>query len=154
MHPNAQTQLPAQRELAATLRPHFDRPVVIAVVAVRVMEVAVDEIVEVVAVRDGRVAAVRAVDVLGVVAAAAMIGRAGVGILRRHGNRVLLDPAPFLMMQMAVVQEIDMPLVLDRRVPATGAMLMRMPFVSLGGRHFRISSAGRATGRKRAHTER
>ena len=71
---------------------------VVAVVAVRVMEVPVDQIVGMIAMRDGRMSAVRAMHVLRVVTAALMIRRTRVRILGRHGNHMLLDLTAFLMM--------------------------------------------------------
>jgi hypothetical protein len=56
--------------------------VVVAVVAVGVMQVAIDQIVDVVAVRNRLMAAARAVHVAGLVTGAAMVGRAAVGIAR------------------------------------------------------------------------
>jgi hypothetical protein len=55
--------------------------VVVAVVAVRVMQVAADVIVHVVAVGHRLVAAAGAVDVARLMAAATMVGRAHVGVL-------------------------------------------------------------------------
>lgn len=61
---------------------HFERAVIIAVVAVRMMQVAVDEIVDVVAVRHRLVAASRSMDVIFIVAAAIVAGRAAHWVCR------------------------------------------------------------------------
>jgi hypothetical protein len=53
---------------------------IIAMVAVRMMQVTVDEIVNVVPVRDGLVAAPRPMDMGGIVAATAMLRRARVRV--------------------------------------------------------------------------
>ena len=53
---------------------------VIAMVAVRVVKVAIDQIVRVIAMRNRLVAAARAMHVLGIVSRAAMVRRAPVGI--------------------------------------------------------------------------
>jgi len=56
----------------------FHRAVMVAMAVVRVVQVAVDDVVHMVAVRDGRVPAVRAVDVSGVVRGAGVaVGAVG-----------------------------------------------------------------------------
>ncbi len=55
-------------------------PVVVAVIAVRVVQVAIDEIVDVIAVRHGFVSAARAMDVVGSMTGAAVVRRAPVGV--------------------------------------------------------------------------
>ncbi|WP_333835183.1 hypothetical protein, partial [Rubrimonas sp.] len=74
---------------------------VVAVVAVRVMQMAIDEIAGVIAMRDGRVAAVWPVHVVGRVAATGVGGRAGVGVRRADGDRVLVDMVAMGVMQVA-----------------------------------------------------
>lgn len=59
---------------------------VVAMVAVRVVQVAVDQVVDVVTVRDGFVAATGAMDVAGLVAAAFVLGRAAPGRLPACGR--------------------------------------------------------------------
>ncbi len=94
--------------------------VIVAVVAVRMMQVAVHEVIDMVAVRDRLVAAAGAVDVRGVVAGA----RRGVavGILRTDLDDVLIDVPVVRMMQMPVVQVINVPVVLHRGVAAASAV--------------------------------
>jgi hypothetical protein len=102
-----------------------ERAVVVAVVAVRVVQVAVDEVVDVVAVGDRFVAAAGAVHVAGLVAAAAR--GAGVqpsGFLVGVTSRlVLVDVVTVRVMQVAVVQVVDVVAVPDRGVAAVGAVL-------------------------------
>src|SRR5689334_23274742 len=97
---------------------------VVAVVAVRMVQVALDEVIHMIAMRNRFVAAAGAVDVaLGV--AAAGVGRgAGSGILATDVDLVLLDLAARGMVQVAVVQVIDVPIVLDCGVATAGAMSM------------------------------
>lgn len=92
----------------------------VAVVAVRVVQLAVDEVVDVVAVRDRVVAAAGAVDVVGGMS----VGRLGVlrGVGRVDGDRVLVDVVLMRMMQMTVVNVVDVALVADGRVPAARAV--------------------------------
>jgi hypothetical protein len=121
---------------------------IVAMVAMGMMQVPVDQIVDVVTMRDGRMPAVGAMHVLRVVAAAFMVGRTGVRILGRNGNHVLIHMATLLVMKMPIVQEIDVTLMLDRGVPAADAVLMGVTFVSLGSRHVNSpASEGRLIGK-------
>ena len=85
----------------------FYRAVVVAVVAVGVMEVAVDQVVDVIAVGDGGVAAVGAMLVAFFVAFAGVFGGAVGGVGFVDGEGMLLDPILFDVVQVAVVQVID-----------------------------------------------
>jgi hypothetical protein len=110
-----------------------DRAVVVAVVAVGVVEVARDEIVGVIAVRDRLVPAIRAVVVLHRMPVVEPRG-ALIGVLRRHRDGVVLDLSTFLVLQMAVIEVVDVARVADRGVAARGAMdVLRV------GRHRRLS---------------
>jgi hypothetical protein len=96
--------------------------VVVAVIAVRMVQVAVDEIVDVIAMRHRFMAAPRSVNVTRVVAAAAR--RALVRIFRADFELVLVYVIAVRMMQMTVMQIINVIAVLDRGVSAVRAMLM------------------------------
>jgi hypothetical protein len=136
--------IPAKKESDALLR-RRQRAVVVAVVAVRVVEVAVDEIVDMVAMRDAFVAAAGPVLVAGIVARAFVAGRAGGGIGLGDVNAVLVDMVAVRMMQMAVVQIVDVVAVLHSRVAAVRPVLMGMAGV-LGlvaiGHHCLLDCAG------------
>ena len=83
-----------------------------------------DEVVDVVAMGHGFVSAVGAVDVAIVMAAAAMRG-AGIGVGVGDGDGVLFDGAVFtLMVKVAVVQVVDVAVVLDGGVAAAFAVLV------------------------------
>jgi hypothetical protein len=98
---------------------------VVAMVAMGVMQVAIDQIVHVIGVRDRRMSAIWAVDMPGGVACAGMLGGATRRIRRANRQHVLDDASAGLrMVQMAVVKVIDMPIVLDGRMPAIRAVLM------------------------------
>ena len=125
---------------------HLDRAVVVAVVAVRVVQVAIDEVIDVVAVRDRGVAAIRPVDVPSFVACAGVARGAVGGVSGGHREGVFLDGAVFLVVHVPVVQVIDVPLVDDADVPAGRAVFVRVVFVSL--RHVR------ATGNNETHPSR
>jgi hypothetical protein len=86
--------------------------------------VAVDEIVDVVPVRHRFVTAPRSVDVVRLVAAAVVARRTLVRIFRTDFKRMLVYVIAVRMMQMAVVQIIDVTVVLDCGMPTVRAMLM------------------------------
>jgi len=79
------------------------RPVVVAVAFARMMQMAGNEIILVVAVRDGFVAAARTMLVAFVVAAAVVLRRASGGIGATDLQLVFLDAGRGRMMQVAVV---------------------------------------------------
>jgi hypothetical protein len=109
----------------------LDRPVVVAVIAVGVVEAAVDEVVDVVAVGHGLVPAPGAVDVLGVVDGgdARLDGVAPGGVARADGQDVLVDLAVGDVVEVPVVEVIDVAVVLDGGVPAAGAVLVGVVLV-------------------------
>jgi hypothetical protein len=88
------------------------------------VQMAVDQVVDMIPVRNRLVSAVRPVHVFGFVAAALMRRRTVIGVGRSHRNGMLVDVVTVRMMEMTVVQVIDVTIVLDRGVPAAGAMLM------------------------------
>ncbi len=106
---------------------------VIAVIAVGVVEMAVDEVADVVAVGDGLVAAVRAMGVVRVVALAVVIGGAVIGVFVGDLQAVLVVVAFVGMVEVAVVKVIDVAVVLDGRVTAVGAVLMIVILVFVAG---------------------
>jgi hypothetical protein len=122
----SQSVLPTeQRAKLASGRSHDPhRAVVVAVVAVRMVQVTADQIVHVVTMGHRLVSAPGPVDVIGRVGVAAMLGRADRRIGAIDVKRVLLDLAPSGVVQMTVVQVIDMALMFDGFVTAIGAMLM------------------------------
>jgi hypothetical protein len=96
--------------------------VVVTVIAVRMVQVAVDEIVDVIPMRHRFMAAPRSVNVARLVAAAAR--RALVRIFGAHFEPVLVYMIAVRMMQMPVMQIINMIVVLDGSMSAVRAMLM------------------------------
>jgi hypothetical protein len=96
--------------------------VVVAVIAVRMVQVAVDEIVDVMPMRHRFMAAPGSVNVARLVAAAAR--RALVRILGAHFELVLVYVIGVRMMQMTIMQIINVTVVLDRSMPTVRAMLM------------------------------
>ncbi|HUA38815.1 MAG TPA: hypothetical protein VMA35_10530 [Candidatus Sulfopaludibacter sp.] len=110
---------------------HLKRPVIIAMSVVRVMQSAVNQIINVIAVRNGCVAAVGTMNVLLVVAF--RTERAFVGIHGADGDGVFVHMVAVRMMQMAIVKIIHVPIVHDGDVSAIFAMDMRMIGVRFAG---------------------
>ena len=95
---------------------------IVAVAPVRVVQVAADQIVGVVAMRDAGVTAARAVHMGPFVRPARVRGRARRGVGPGHLDHVLVDVIVVKVVEMAIVQVIDVSLVTDRRVPAPRAV--------------------------------
>ena len=109
---------------------------VVAVRAVRMVEMAVHQIVDMVAMGHRLMAAARSVPVLTVMAAAIMIGRAPFGVAPADIDRVFVDMPLMGMMEVSVVQVVDMIAMLDGDMPAIRPVGMRMvlmdPMVVVG----------------------
>ena len=99
---------------------------VIAVIAVRVMQVAVNQVVDVISVGNGLVATIDAVLVVGIVSIAIVTIGAVRGVRGAYLNPVLVDMAVMRRMQVSIVQEVDVIVVLDCGVATIFAMLVRM----------------------------
>jgi hypothetical protein len=97
---------------------------VVAVVAVRMVQVAVDEIIDVIPMRHGFVTARRAMDVARLMTATVVTRCTLVGVFRSDCERMLVYMVAVHMMQMTVVQIVDVIVVLDCRVPTVRAVLM------------------------------
>lgn len=98
----------------------------VAVLAVRMMQVVAHQVVDVVAVRHRLMAATIAMRVLGLMALAVVLGRAVVGVRGVHRDDVLVDVVAVGMVEVSLVQVIDVVAVLDGRVAAAGPMLVRV----------------------------
>jgi hypothetical protein len=98
--------------------------VIVAVVTVRVVQVAADEVVDVVTVRHGLVSAFGSVRVLVVVVGAVVVGGAISGVAVADRDCVALDGAAVVIVKLAVVQIVDVVLVAYGRVTAVGAVLV------------------------------
>lgn len=99
---------------------------IIAMVAMRMMQMPVHQIVDMVAVRYGLMPTPRSMHMPGLVSGAAMIRRAAIGILRRHFDRVLVDMVAVRMVQVPVVQKVHVVAMADGRMPTAGPVLVRM----------------------------
>lgn len=105
-------------------------------VAVRVMKAPIHQIVDMVAVRHGLVAAVRSVTVCSIVTGGVVLGIAAIRIHVIHRDLVLICPTAFAVFKVAMVEIIDMAFVLDGEVAAVRAVHMRL----VGGWHCHILS--------------
>ena len=97
---------------------------VVAVVAVRVVQVAITEVVSVVAMRYGFVSAAGAVYMSRFVAVAVMIWGADVRVGGADGDAVFIDVVAVRVVQVAVVQVINVAFVFDGGVTAIRAVLV------------------------------
>lgn len=97
--------------------------------AVRMVQMAVYQIIDVVAVGDRFMSAARPVHMVCRVGRAIMATGACSGIAIRYGKRVLVIVAFMRMMQVAVMQVVHMAVVQHRGVPATGAVDVVVLFV-------------------------
>jgi hypothetical protein len=100
--------------------------VIVAVIAVPMMQVVANAIVHVIAVRNRLVAAAGAVDVIRCVATAAVVGGAPVRVVGRHFDHVLVDVIAMRVVEVTIMQIIGVAAVAHRRVPAARTVLMGM----------------------------
>ena len=99
---------------------------VVAVVAVRVVQMTINEVVRVVAMRYGFVSAAGAVYMSRFVAVAVMIWGADVRVGGADGDAVFIDVVAVRVVQVAVVQVVNVAVVLDGGVAAARAVLVRV----------------------------
>lgn len=97
---------------------------VIAMIAVRMVQVPGNVIIDMIAVWHRFMAAARAMAMIRFVTAAAMTRGAAIGIVAGHADHMLVDMAFVRVVKMAVMQVVDVIAVAHGRVPATGPMLM------------------------------
>jgi hypothetical protein len=106
--------------------------VVVAVIAVRMVQMTVDEVIHMITVRHRLVPAIGAVNVARLVTGTLVRRRAGVWVGVRHFQNMLFDFTVFAnVMQMTVVNIVDMVAMLDTGVFAIGTMLVIMMGVQL-----------------------
>jgi hypothetical protein len=90
--------------------------------AVRVMKMVADPVIDVVAVRHRLMTAAGAMDMAGLVPAAAVVGRTPLRIFAGHRDYMLVDMIFVRMVQVAVVQIVGMAVVTNRGVTAARAV--------------------------------
>jgi hypothetical protein len=94
-------------------------------IAVRMVQPAIDQIVDMVAMRHGFMAAIRPVPVCRIMAAGAQFRIAAVRIAIVHRDDMLLDAAMLGMLEVAVIEVIDVAVMLDGEMAASGAVNVR-----------------------------
>jgi len=97
---------------------------IVAMISMGMVQVAIDQIIDMITVGYRFVAAIRTVDMGLGVPANIMVASAFIGMRGIHFNHVFFNLAAFLMHQMAVVEKIRVPMMFNWRMPAAGAVLM------------------------------
>jgi len=95
-------------------------------VAVRVVKMVGDAIVDVVIMRHRLMAAARTVHMARLMSTATMVGSAAFGVLARYLDRVFVDMIFVRMVEMTIVQIVDMAIVAHGGMSAARSMLMSM----------------------------
>jgi hypothetical protein len=98
--------------------------VIVAMIAVRMVEMPIDQVIHVIAMRHGLMSTSWTVYMARLVTAAAMIWRAMVWILCAHFDHMLIDMIVMGMMEMAVMQIVDVVAMTNGSMAAARAMLM------------------------------
>jgi hypothetical protein len=105
------------------------RTMVIAMTVMRIMQMSVDQIINMVAMRDCLMPTVRPMQMLGLMSGALVPRCAVLRIGRGYANHMFIDMAFVRMMQMPVVQIVDVAIVHDASMATLGPMRMIMVFV-------------------------
>jgi len=114
----------------SSLSDDLELSMVVAVAIVLVMQVAIDQVIDMVAVRDRRVSASRSMHVVGRVGRAGMSAGAGGWVMSRDLQDMLFDrPVEGRVMQVSIVEVVDMSIMFDCRMPAIFSVDMVMVFV-------------------------
>ncbi len=114
----------------SSLTDDLELSMVVAVAIVLVMQVAIDQVIDMVAVRDRRVSASRSMHVVGRVGRAGMSAGAGGWVMSRNLQDMLFDhPVECRVMQVSIVEVVDMSIMFDCRMPAVFSVDMVMVFV-------------------------
>lgn len=103
----------------------FQLPMIVAVIPVRMVQMPIDQVIDVIAVGNRIMTTPGAVNMIRGVGAAGMLGRTRSRVFRRHLQPVFLDAAVAAdVVQVAVVQVVDVVAVPHARVFAVGAVLV------------------------------
>jgi len=114
----------------SSLSDDLELSMVVAVAVVLVVQVAIDQVIDMVAVRDRRVSASRSMHVVGRVGRAGMSAGAGGWVMSRNLQDMLFDhPVEGRVMQVSIVEVVDMSIMFDCRMPAVFSVDMVMVFV-------------------------
>lgn len=104
---------------------NLNRAMVVAVIAMRMLEAAVDDVVDMVAMRHGFVSAAGTMHVTGL-GGTSVLGRASVGVALADLYHMLIVAVPMRVLQMAFDQVVEMTVVADCRVAAARSMMVRV----------------------------
>jgi hypothetical protein len=104
----------------------FQLAMIVAVLPVRMVQVAAHQVIDVIAVRDALMPAVRAVDVIGLMLSALVIGRAALQIRAGRSHSVLVHVVVVNVMHMTVVQIVGVAIMFYCGVSAIRSMRMGM----------------------------
>jgi len=99
-------------------------------VSMGMVQMAVHQIIGVIAVRHGLVAASRPMPVIAIVTRTAMLGRAAVRVLCAHGDHMLVDMIAVRVVQVSVVEIVDVTVMSYGRMAAPWTMLMGVILVN------------------------
>jgi hypothetical protein len=102
----------------------FQGTMIVAVVAVQMVQVPTHQIIHVVAMRRALVPAIGAMGVLAAVRFAVMLRRAVVRVRFTYRNEVFVNVIAVHMMQMAIMEIVDMPVMTDLHVAADSTVLV------------------------------
>jgi len=100
--------------------------VIVAVIAVRVMEATIDQVIKVVPMRNRLMATARAMPMRLIMSGSTMLRVTPIGIRGANFNHVFISAPLFHMLQMAMVEIINMILMLNGNVAAARTMHMRL----------------------------
>jgi hypothetical protein len=109
-----------------------DRAMVIAMAVVRIVEMPFDQVIDMVAMRHGLMAAIRPMLMFNRMPHAFVLRRAVLGVGRGYADYMFIDVAVMRVMQMPIVQVINMTIVHDPRMAAPRPMRVVMIFVLRG----------------------
>lgn len=103
---------------------------------------AVDEVVDMIAVRDRFVAAARTVNVSGIMPGAAMVGRATIRVLVAHLNAMFVNMTSVRVVKMTIVEVVHVVAMLNRDVAALRSVCMIVIGMmgKIAGGHFDVLS--------------
>jgi hypothetical protein len=127
--------------LYPTLLFDLQRAVIVAMAVMRVMQVAVYQVVDMISMRHRIMAAIGTVHVPFLVANTLMIGRASVRVRCVHFNHVFINMIPVHMVQVPVMKIIDVFVMTDRLMPAVWPVLVRVASMLLAFVHHNSSTA-------------
>ncbi len=129
----SQRCLPPEGQPEGSAPDDLQRPMVVTMVAMLVVQTPIHQVVDVVAMRHGLMPATGTVDVAGVVSGAALATRAAVRIALADLDHVLVHVIDVRMMQMAIMQVIHMTVVAHGGVAAIRPVLMVVMLVMRRG---------------------